>query len=95
MKKRVSATAETERKRGDPAAAQSRGFITAGERSLDSFDKMHRAYGNRVLQKMLVSGMLSPKLRIGQPDDIYEQEADRIADRVMRMPEPGIQRKPG
>ena len=24
---------------------------------------------------------------IGQPNDVYEQEADRMADQVMRMPE--------
>ncbi|MFC1749591.1 DUF4157 domain-containing protein [Pseudomonadota bacterium] len=29
------------------------------------------------------------KLTIGQPNDRYEQEADRVADRVMRMSEPG------
>jgi hypothetical protein len=29
-----------------------------------------------------------PKLAIGQPNDVYEQEADQIADHVMRMPEP-------
>ncbi len=34
------------------------------------------------------SGMIQPKLTIGQPNDKYEQEADRIADQVMRMPEP-------
>lgn len=28
------------------------------------------------------------KLRIGEPGDKYEQEADRIADQVMRMPQP-------
>lgn len=31
---------------------------------------------------------IQPKLRIGEPDDQYEQEADRVADRVMTMPEP-------
>ena len=36
---------------------------------------------------------LQPKLKIGQPDDKYEQEADRVADEVMRMPEPGVQRQ--
>ena len=30
------------------------------------------------------------KLKIGQPNDRYEQEADRMADQVMRMPEPGM-----
>jgi len=28
---------------------------------------------------------------VGQPGDIYEQEADRMADAVMRMPEPQVQ----
>ena len=32
------------------------------------------------------------KLRIGAPNDRYEQEADRVADQVMRMPEPQLQR---
>jgi len=40
-------------------------------------------------------GIIQRKLTIGESDDIYEQEADRVADRVMRMPEPVIQRKPG
>jgi Domain of unknown function (DUF4157) len=36
---------------------------------------------------------LQTKLKIGEPGDVYEQEADRIADEVMRMPEPTIQRQ--
>ena len=39
-------------------------------------------------------GVIQPKLRIGQPNDIYEQEADRVADAVMRLPEPKLQRQP-
>ncbi len=31
---------------------------------------------------------LQRKLTVNQPGDIYEQEADRVADQVMRMPEP-------
>lgn len=37
---------------------------------------------------------IQPELAIGQPCDKYEQEADRIADEVMRMPEPEVQPKP-
>lgn len=37
--------------------------------------------------------MLQPKLTINEPGDKYEQEADRIADQVMRMPDPGLQRQ--
>lgn len=33
------------------------------------------------------------KLQVGRADDPYEKEADRIADHVMRMPEPVKQRK--
>jgi hypothetical protein len=34
------------------------------------------------------------KLKIGQPGEKYEQEADRVAEKVMRMPESSIRRKP-
>jgi len=36
---------------------------------------------------------IQPKLKINQPGDEYEQEADRVADMVMRMPDPTVQRK--
>ena len=35
---------------------------------------------------------IQPELAIGQPNDAYEQEADQIANRVMRMPEPPLPR---
>jgi hypothetical protein len=35
------------------------------------------------------------KLKIGQPDDKYEREADQVADMVMSMPEPRVQRQVG
>ena len=38
-------------------------------------------------------GMIQTKLKINEPGDIYEQEADRVADAVMRMLEPGVQRQ--
>lgn len=37
---------------------------------------------------------IQTKLTIGHPNDKYEQEADRVAEQVMRMPEPLIQQKP-
>jgi Domain of unknown function (DUF4157) len=36
---------------------------------------------------------IQPKLKINAPGDRYEQEADRVAEQVMRMPEPQVQRK--
>lgn len=38
-------------------------------------------------------GILQTKLQIGEAGDRYEQEADRVAEQVMRMPEPTIQRQ--
>ena len=35
---------------------------------------------------------IQPKLAINTPGDIYEQEADHVAEQVMRMPEPQLQR---
>ncbi len=32
------------------------------------------------------------KLTVNSPEDVYEQEADRVTDQVMRMPEPQLQR---
>jgi hypothetical protein len=46
------------------------------------------------ISRILRSAGAQAKLTIGAPDDIYEQEADRVADEVMRMPEPGRQTAP-
>ncbi len=50
--------------------------------------------GNRAVERLFKSGILQAKLRIGDPDDVYEQEADWVAERIMRMPEPTTQPKP-
>lgn len=36
--------------------------------------------------------LVQAKLTVGEPDDEYEQEADKVADRVMRMSYPSVQR---
>lgn len=51
-----------------------------------------RLAGNQTLALLLEGHRLQPKLHIGAPNDRYELEADRVADRVMRMPEPTLQR---
>jgi hypothetical protein len=35
---------------------------------------------------------MQTKISINEPGDVYEQEADRVADQVMRMPEPALSR---
>lgn len=37
--------------------------------------------------------IVQTKLTIGQPSDKYEREANRVADMVMRLPEPRVQRQ--
>jgi len=36
---------------------------------------------------------IQAKLRVGEHNDKFEQEADRVADTVMRMPKPGLQQR--
>jgi hypothetical protein len=45
--------------------------------------QLQQLAGNRA-----VGRFLQAKLRVGQPGDAYEQEADRVANQVMRMPDP-------
>lgn len=47
----------------------------------NSAPSIPRALGN---QNFI--NLVQPKLKIGQPDDRYEQEADRVAEQIMRMP---------
>jgi len=45
--------------------------------------QLQRTIGNRAMGRVLQA-----KFTIGEPDDKYEQEADRVAEQVMRMPAP-------
>lgn len=45
--------------------------------------------GNLALQRLLRGRSIQAKLTVNQPGDRYEQEADRVADQVMRMPTAG------
>src|SRR5687768_11227569 len=42
---------------------------------------LQRRVGNQAAARIVQA-----KLRVGPPGDVYEQEADRVADDVMRMP---------
>ena len=45
--------------------------------------------GNQAAQRLLRDGVIQAKLTVNQPGDRFEQEADRVAETVMRMPDPG------
>ena len=49
-----------------------------------------RQLGNQRLQRLLRARGLQAKLAVSDPNDVYEQEADRVADAVMRMQEPRV-----
>jgi hypothetical protein len=55
-----------------PSAAQRNNFIM----------QLHQTYGNRYVQRLMESTDVQTKLTISEPGDIYEQEADRVADEV-------------
>jgi Domain of unknown function (DUF4157)/D-alanyl-D-alanine carboxypeptidase len=50
--------------------------------------QLQRLIGNRA-----VSQLIQAKLKVSQPGDVFEQEADRIAEAVMRMPDPRMLKK--
>ena len=52
---------------------------------------LQRTHGNRYVQRVVAG--IQAKLKVGQPGDKYEQEADRVAEQVMQMPEPQVQRQ--
>ncbi len=54
---------------------------------------LQQTLGNQAVQRMLSSSLIQTKLTVGEPGDQYEQQADRVADQVMRMPEPELQRQ--
>ena len=53
---------------------------------------LQQTHGNQYVQRVVTG--IQAKLKVGQPGDKYEQEADRVAEEVMRMPEPEVQRQP-
>jgi hypothetical protein len=63
--------------------------------SPNSILHLRRTVGNQAVQRLMHSnaggfdfakiGIFQPKLKISEPGDEYEQEADRVAEQVMRM----------
>ena len=46
--------------------------------------------GNQATQRLLRDGVIQAKLTVNQPGDRFEQEADRVAEQVMRLPDPTV-----
>lgn len=55
--------------------------------SVEQIFYLQRTIGNLAVKKLMKSEALQAKFRIGQTGDKYEQEADRVAETVMNMPD--------
>jgi|GEM_PF-3245585 len=53
--------------------------------SIQIWRELHRRIGSQA-----VGRQIQAKLKISEPGDVHEQEADQIADQVMRMPDPSV-----
>ena len=53
---------------------------------LDGLLTLQRSAGNMAIQRLCRAPSIQPSLAISRPGDAYEQEADRVAENVMRMP---------
>src|SRR3989442_4713572 len=54
--------------------------------------QLQQTFGNQAVQRLLRSRVIQARLNISQSGDSFEQEADRVAEKVMRMPAPAVQR---
>jgi hypothetical protein len=78
------------------AVSRRTGLLQAKNRNqkTHAFLRLQKQYGNRFINRIMSQHAVQTKLKIGEPEDRYEQEADFVADQVMRMPEADIQLKP-
>ena len=59
-----------------------------GRNDTHPMGRLHRSIGNQAVLRTLsrTTPAIQTKLTVNQPGDQYEEEADRVADHVMRMP---------
>ncbi len=62
--------------------------ICRSENHSSTIRTLQQALGNQIVQRMLQSHSLQAKFVVNKPGDRYELEADRVAERVMRMGKP-------
>ncbi len=91
-----AATASVEKSTGRDSPERARGIAgpaaAGNSQPAFGFVTVQQSAGNLAVQRLFNSRLIQPKLSISHPNDPYEQEADNIADRVMRMPEAQLQR---
>ncbi|MHC4215591.1 MAG: eCIS core domain-containing protein, partial [Planctomycetota bacterium] len=89
MNERAALTKTSENKGKNPIGAKPKeNFYESMDSPVEQIFHLQRTIGNQAVQGMIKNRTIQAKLKIGKPNDKYEQEADRVADKVMRMPEP-------
>jgi outer membrane protein OmpA-like peptidoglycan-associated protein len=74
-------------------AGHTKGSTAAATSGLTPARAMHRpGPGNQAVQRLLGTGTMQAKLAVNQAGDPFEREADAVADHVMRLSEPRMQR---
>lgn len=84
---KAAAKAPETNKEKQPSKAQKPDLPYSMDSQVENILFLQRVIGNRAVGRLIRSGALQTRLIIGQPGDEYEQEADRVADQVMRMPD--------
>jgi hypothetical protein len=81
---------------------QSRKLVSLAQPSLARSQRVHagsllppyqQTLTSRVAPPLLLASTIQAKLTVNLPGDRCEREADQVADLVMRMPEPRLQRE--
>lgn len=67
-----------------PSRVQRKSSALDSNLSFDTVGYLPRTMGNAAVQRMLKTGVIQAKLKIGKSNNIYEQEADRVAEQVSR-----------
>ena len=88
MSERTALTKISETKGKSPSTKPKGNLYQSMDSPVEDILHLQQTIGNQAVQRLLKSGAIQAKLKIGQPNDKYELEADRIADKVMSMPEP-------
>jgi hypothetical protein len=70
------------------AARQAQSVLQRDSGSSNPMLYLQRTRGNQFVQYFLQSQTVQRKIAVNEPGDRFEQEANRMADHVMRMPAP-------
>ncbi len=87
MSERVKVTTKAPEAKKENSVSQTRKPDSSQSMNspIDRILFLQRTIGNQAVQRLFNSGAIQAKLRIGQSNDKCEQEADRVADKVMKM----------